>query len=150
LADKAGVSLETVKRIEKSAGPISALAATLDKLQRALEAAGVEFTNGGRPGVRMRGRKTERFFMTEQAFQEGLQLFKQEILPQRAGLQIENISATSIWLTLEGTKIATASQDRGEAVFDPAPSWTGHVRSGEDAKQIFGDWAGLAYRQASG
>ena len=54
LAARAGVSLETVKRIEKRPGPISAMAATLDKLQRALETAGIVFTNGGEPGVKLR------------------------------------------------------------------------------------------------
>jgi DNA-binding XRE family transcriptional regulator len=54
LAAAAGISLETVKRIERSPGPISALAATVEKIQQALERAGVDFTNGGQPGVRMR------------------------------------------------------------------------------------------------
>ena len=53
LAEASGVSLETVKRIERTPGPISAYAATVEKLQGALETAGVEFTNGGQPGVRM-------------------------------------------------------------------------------------------------
>jgi DNA-binding XRE family transcriptional regulator len=53
LAAAAGISLETVKRIERTAGPISAMAATVDNLTRALEAAGVEFTNGEQPGVRL-------------------------------------------------------------------------------------------------
>ena len=56
LAEMAEVSLETVKRIERSPGPISALAATVDKLQRALEAGGVEFTNGGEPGVKLKAK----------------------------------------------------------------------------------------------
>jgi predicted transcriptional regulator len=54
LAATAGVSLETVKRIERSPGPISALAATVEKIQRALESAGIEFTNGDEPGVKLR------------------------------------------------------------------------------------------------
>ena len=54
LAATAGVSLETVKRIERSPGPISALAATVEKIQRALESAGVEFTNGDEPGLKLR------------------------------------------------------------------------------------------------
>jgi predicted transcriptional regulator len=56
LADRAGVSLETIKRIERTPGPISALAGTLDKIRRALEAAGVIFVeeNGEGPGVRLR------------------------------------------------------------------------------------------------
>jgi transcriptional regulator with XRE-family HTH domain len=54
LAERSGVSLETVKRIEQIPGPISALASTAAALQKALEAAGIEFTNDGQPGVRMR------------------------------------------------------------------------------------------------
>jgi DNA-binding XRE family transcriptional regulator len=54
LAAAAGVSLETVKRIERSPGPISALAATVERIQQALERSGVEFTNGEQPGVRLR------------------------------------------------------------------------------------------------
>ena len=54
LASASGVSLETVKRIERAAGPISALTMTVDKLTRALESKGIEFTNGGQPGVRLK------------------------------------------------------------------------------------------------
>lgn len=56
IAEVAGVSLETVKRIERSPGTISALAATVDKLISAIESLGVEFIpeNGGGPGVRLR------------------------------------------------------------------------------------------------
>jgi transcriptional regulator with XRE-family HTH domain len=54
LAQKAGVSAMTVTRFEN--GHSSGYPETLEKLQRALEAAGVEFTNGDQPGVRMRKR----------------------------------------------------------------------------------------------
>ena len=56
LATRAGVSLETIKRIERKRGPVSAFAATLDSIRAALEAAGVEFIaeNGGGAGVRLR------------------------------------------------------------------------------------------------
>jgi transcriptional regulator with XRE-family HTH domain len=50
LASKAGVAVNTVARIENGA---DAKQSTMDALQRALEAAGVEFTNGERPGVRL-------------------------------------------------------------------------------------------------
>jgi predicted transcriptional regulator len=58
LAQMAGVSLETIKRIERSPGAVSAYASTVDSLQRALETAGVEFTNGDQPGVRLRKAET--------------------------------------------------------------------------------------------
>jgi transcriptional regulator with XRE-family HTH domain len=50
LAEKAGVTANTVTRIENGA---DARQSTMDALQRALEAAGVEFTNGEQPGVRL-------------------------------------------------------------------------------------------------
>jgi transcriptional regulator with XRE-family HTH domain len=51
LAQKAGVTASTVSRIEKGA---EARQSTIDALRRTLEAAGVEFINGDRPGVCMR------------------------------------------------------------------------------------------------
>jgi transcriptional regulator with XRE-family HTH domain len=53
LAEKAGVTANTVTRIENGA---DAKQSTIDALRGALEAAGVEFTNGGQPGVRMKAR----------------------------------------------------------------------------------------------
>ena len=55
LAKKAGVTANTVTRIENGA---DARQSTIDRLQQALEAAGVEFIdeNGGGPGVRLRKR----------------------------------------------------------------------------------------------
>src|SRR6516164_5616205 len=50
LAKKAGVTANTVTRIENGA---DAKQSTMDRLQSALEAAGVEFTNGDQPGVRL-------------------------------------------------------------------------------------------------
>jgi transcriptional regulator with XRE-family HTH domain len=50
LAEKAGVTANTVTRIENGA---DAKQSTMDALQGALEAAGVEFTNGQQPGVRL-------------------------------------------------------------------------------------------------
>jgi transcriptional regulator with XRE-family HTH domain len=55
LAQKAGVTANTVTRIENGA---DAKQSTMDKLQRALEVADIEFIdeNGGGPGVRLRKR----------------------------------------------------------------------------------------------
>jgi len=41
-----------VRELAEKAG-VTAKQSTMDKLQRALEAAGVEFTNGDQPGVRL-------------------------------------------------------------------------------------------------
>lgn len=56
LAARAGVSVDTIKRLERIIGPVSANTMTMDAIQRALEAAGVEFIpeNGGGAGVRLR------------------------------------------------------------------------------------------------
>jgi hypothetical protein len=56
LAAAAGVSVPTVKRLEKTDGPISANTGTEAAVRRALEAAGVIFIdeNGEGPGVRLR------------------------------------------------------------------------------------------------
>ena len=51
LSDMAGVSAMTITRFEN--GHSGGHANTLRKLQAALEAAGVAFTNGDEPGVRM-------------------------------------------------------------------------------------------------
>ena len=58
LAERAGLSLPTVKRVETKTGPRVSDQARA-KLQRALEVAGIEFIeeNGGGPGVRLRRRQ---------------------------------------------------------------------------------------------
>jgi transcriptional regulator with XRE-family HTH domain len=52
LAAASGVSLSTVRDFET--GKRTPIANNLAALQRALETAGVEFTNGGEPGVKLR------------------------------------------------------------------------------------------------
>ncbi len=53
LAAAAGVSVETIKRLEKKPGRVSAYVQTVDAIRGALETAGVEFLNGDAPGVRL-------------------------------------------------------------------------------------------------
>jgi transcriptional regulator with XRE-family HTH domain len=53
LASKAGVAPNTVVRLENGDGVNMR---TMKAIQAALEAAGVEFTNGDAPGVRLRKR----------------------------------------------------------------------------------------------
>jgi len=59
LAKKAGVTANTVSRIENGS---DAKQSTIEALQAALEAAGVEFIaeNGGGPGVRLKGKGAHR------------------------------------------------------------------------------------------
>ena len=56
LAERAGVSLETIKRLEGMRGMVAAQLATVVAIRRALEDAGVIFIdeNGEGPGVRLR------------------------------------------------------------------------------------------------
>src|SRR5260370_15217341 len=51
LAEKAGLGLSTIVDFERGRRAVSA--EVVAAIARALEAAGVEFTNGGQPGVRM-------------------------------------------------------------------------------------------------
>ena len=60
MANKAALSVETIKRLEKPPGKISAYTGTAEAIQRALERAGVEFTNGAAPGVRLKPTKRKR------------------------------------------------------------------------------------------
>ena len=53
LARRANVGSQTVRRAEREDGIPSMLANNMDAIQRALESAGVEFTNGVAPGVRL-------------------------------------------------------------------------------------------------
>jgi transcriptional regulator with XRE-family HTH domain len=58
LSELSGVSINTVRNMEASGDqPIGGYASTRDKVQAALEALGIEFTNGGAPGVRLVKRK---------------------------------------------------------------------------------------------
>ena len=55
LAQKAGHSLATVQRVEKGGAFVSDEVRA--KLKATLEAAGVEFTNGDAPGVRLKWKR---------------------------------------------------------------------------------------------
>jgi hypothetical protein len=54
LSEASSVSLPTIKRLEAKRGILAAHHSTVAALKRALESAGVEFTNGASPGVRLR------------------------------------------------------------------------------------------------
>ncbi len=58
LAEAAGVSVETIKRLEAQDGPLlSGRIATLSAIEKALTKAGVEFTNGDEPGVKLKAKR---------------------------------------------------------------------------------------------
>jgi transcriptional regulator with XRE-family HTH domain len=57
-AQKAGLSVETIKRLERMKGHLGALKVeTLEAIIKAFDKAGVEFTNGDAPGVRMKPKR---------------------------------------------------------------------------------------------
>ena len=57
LAEAAKLNVNTIRNMEAAgAGPIAGRSVNVQAVQRALEAAGVEFTNGGEPGVKLRRR----------------------------------------------------------------------------------------------
>jgi hypothetical protein len=56
LAEASKVSLPSIKRLETTPGPLPAQPRTIEAIRSALESAGVEFTNGEQPGVRLRKR----------------------------------------------------------------------------------------------
>lgn len=58
LADRSGVSIQTVKRLEAlGAGKVGGLEETRDKIAAALVKAGIVFENGDAPGVRLKRRR---------------------------------------------------------------------------------------------
>jgi hypothetical protein len=58
LADLTGVSINTIRNMEAAgASLVGGRQSTRDQVQAALEKLGVEFTNGGEPGVRLRKRQ---------------------------------------------------------------------------------------------
>jgi len=57
LANASGVGIATIRRAELVDGVVTMTGPNVAAVQRAIEAAGVEFTNGGNPGVRMRDLK---------------------------------------------------------------------------------------------
>jgi transcriptional regulator with XRE-family HTH domain len=62
LAAAAEVSIPTIKRLEASDGPLGGRSETADKIQMALQRAGIVFIdeNGGGPGVRLKKKPQKR------------------------------------------------------------------------------------------
>jgi transcriptional regulator with XRE-family HTH domain len=59
LSIRAGVSVPTIKRMEAGDGPVRGTYENVSAVVTALESAGVEFTNGDQPGVRLQKRPKE-------------------------------------------------------------------------------------------
>lgn len=56
LARESGVSVPTIMRLESQDGDLGGRQSTVAAIRAALESAGVEFTNGDQPGVRLKSR----------------------------------------------------------------------------------------------
>jgi hypothetical protein len=54
MARHSGISYPTIARLESTDGELGGRKGTADKIVAAITAAGVEFTNGDTPGVRLR------------------------------------------------------------------------------------------------
>lgn len=57
LAEKSGISVPTIQRLEAAGGELGGRRETAEAISRALTRAGIEFLNHGSPGVRLRPRK---------------------------------------------------------------------------------------------
>jgi hypothetical protein len=53
LAERSKLGVATIRRAEAQDGPVSITSANSHAIHQAFERAGVEFTNGDRPGVRL-------------------------------------------------------------------------------------------------
>ena len=56
LADHSKLGVATIRRAEALDGPVEMTPANAELVTRTLESAGVEFTNGDAPGVRLKGK----------------------------------------------------------------------------------------------
>ena len=154
LAEAAGLSLPTVKRYETGRGAkVSDDAAV--KMVRALEAAGVEFTNGDAPGVRV---KSANIRMTQKQFIGRLHRYEQhrlrskgivvggETLPQ-FDFGFVYRDNTAVDLMLDGRVLGSALWSNGIVTFDPAvPSRS--IEAALDNTDIFDEWVSLAYNRS--
>jgi hypothetical protein len=148
LAVAAKVSVDTIKRLERTIGPVSANVATVNAVVQVLEAAGMEFTNGGQPGVRL---KATRIAIPKEVFVAGLQKLEPFLRSnaQFEGLRLTYDSETSVRLSRFGQVIGKASQHNGMGFFDPGVAHEGAQEALANVEYIFQDWAGAALRRSN-
>ncbi len=94
LSAASGISLPAIKRLEQLPGPLAAQSRTVEAIIAAFEKAGVEFTNGGQPGVKatplwMLHRVAERANLDEVLKMKGRDGYW-KISPTAAGLECKN------------------------------------------------------------
>ena len=109
-------------------------ARTVRQICVALEAAGVEFANGGQPGVRM---AQSNILMIATEFRTGIQDVKESCLLRRMpGLSIETVAASFARLIIDGREIGRASLASGLAYFRPVPDIGGVIPKGGGAQVV--------------
>jgi hypothetical protein len=69
LAEAAGVGIATIKRLEAQDNGLGGRDDTVSKIVGTLESAGIEFTNGGEPGVKLRAQMDRRELDRSNGFQ---------------------------------------------------------------------------------
>ncbi len=142
LAKWAGVSVETVKRLERTDGEVSANISTVTAIMGRLAAAGVEFIGGSEPGVkRLVDEK-----MTPAEFELGFG----EHCPERLGrispeLTVESFDGGFLALKFNGREIGTAAQHSGGIHFRPRIVRSDQMTPGD----MFEDWARRAHAAAA-
>nr|WP_314070729.1 helix-turn-helix transcriptional regulator [uncultured Roseococcus sp.] len=152
LAEEAGVSLSTVKDFE--AGRRSPIPASLEAIQRAIEAAGVIFVaeNGEGPGVRLR--KVPK--VSHEAFWAAINRFA-AILPtkgialprgqMRFGFSLVHEPPNRSALTLDGRPLGCVTWRDGTVAYDPDIGLQGQAEMTEDEMTA---WISRAYGFGSG
>jgi transcriptional regulator with XRE-family HTH domain len=125
LADASHVGNATIRNFES--GRSTPQHSTLAALQRALEDAGVEFTNDGQPGVRTKGKLNNmtlpQFLSAAQLFEDGRLRSAGVLAPGKtvptfgfAFVYVDNIGPD---LMFEGKRIGQIRWQNGTIVFDP-------------------------------
>jgi transcriptional regulator with XRE-family HTH domain len=116
LAERSGVPLTTLKKLELREGPLVTRGGTEEKLRSALEEAGVEFLNHGQPGVRMRKQAAETVeALTERIadLKEGLPVVDDEAgpSPQKGMRQLERAHGKNEIIKAKSKRAKLAPKD---------------------------------------
>jgi hypothetical protein len=147
------VSLPSIKRLELIPGPLRAQPRTIEAIGRAFEDAGVEFTNGGQPGVRMKGRTKT---MTYEQFLNSLRLFDgyrlrtmgvqtPEPLPAFGFGLVYDVGRAFADLMFQGRWLGRISWRAGAVTFDP-PLPRGQSETPFDEDLV--EWASRAHARS--
>jgi len=146
LAAKAGISKTALIAIETATSDPKA--STLSAIQKALESAGVEFTNGDQPGVRLQ----KAMVMTLEQFLNSLRAYEQNRL-QSKGIHIPGEQPKFGFVLVYGDRdfadlmfgsraLGRVEWQSGNILFDPPLSRGRRVNAFEDDLD---EWVSLAH-----